>query len=58
MRVVVTVMVVIVTGMVVRLFVAFVRPLGRVRLGNVIDCVGRTQRFAFHAQCAPNQLPD
>jgi hypothetical protein len=47
----------IVAGVIVRLFEAFVRPLGRVRLGIVFGCIGRTQRFAFHALCAPNQLP-
>jgi hypothetical protein len=26
-------------------------------LGIVFGCIGRTQRFAFHALCAPNQLP-
>jgi hypothetical protein len=58
MRMVVTGMVMIVTGVIVRLFEAFVRTLGHVRLGDVIDCVGRTQRFAFHALYAPNQLPE
>jgi hypothetical protein len=57
MRVVVPGMVVIVAGVIVCLFEAFVRPLGCVRLGDVFDCVGRAQRFAFHALCAPNQLP-
>jgi hypothetical protein len=58
MRMVVAGMVMIVAGVVVRLFEAFVRPLGCVRLGDVFDCVGRSQRYAFHALCAPNQLPD
>ena len=37
---------------------AVVRRLGLVRLWIVFDCAGRTQRFAFHALCAPNKMPE
>jgi len=33
------------------------RRLGRLRLGVVFEGVGRTQRCAFQAHCAPNKLP-
>jgi len=31
---------------------------GRIRLGIVLESVGRTQRFAFQAHYAPIEFPD
>jgi hypothetical protein len=49
---------VIMTFVIVAVFKACLRSLGLVRLWIVFDCVGRAQRFAFHALCAPNKMPD
>jgi len=45
-------MAVTVTFMIVAVFEAQVRRIGRFRLGVVLDGVGRTQGFAFQAQSA------
>ena len=54
MLVVVTfvIMTTVIMSMFMDMIGAIVRRLGLIRLWNVIDCAGRTQRFAFHALCA------
>jgi len=49
---------VVVPLVILAVFKGGVCPRGCIGLRVVFDCIDRTQRFAFHALCAPYKLPN